>query len=87
MRTRRRYKVGYALACGNTFNAHHGNGEEAEAFYFLSFAQAFAELVRTELARRYNTFKVFVTDLDNEEAGDLSNCDADEYEERYAHST
>jgi hypothetical protein len=86
VRIKRRYKIGYALACGNTFPARHGNGEEAEAFYFLHFAQAFAEIVRIELALSYNTFCVFVTDLDNEEAGDLSSVDADEYEERYAQS-
>lgn len=67
----RRYKVGYALACGNTFDAPR------LPFYTLRMAERYADWWRARLSRRYPTNAVYVTDLDNEERGDVYGTDDD----------
>lgn len=62
---RRRYKVGYALACGNTWDT------ERLPFFRLSMAEKYADWIRAYLAERWPSYAVFITDLENEEAGDV----------------
>jgi hypothetical protein len=68
---RRRYKVGYALACGNTF-------ETARLpFFRLTMAEKYADWTRDRLDKHYHTFAVFITDLENEERGDVYGTEED----------
>ena len=67
----RRYKVGYALADGNTYRT------EREPFFRLSMAEKYADYTRKELERYYHTFAVFITDLQNEERGDVYGTEED----------
>lgn len=61
----RRYRVGYALACGNTFSTPR------LPFFRLRMAERYADWWRAYLQRYYHTFAVFITDLDDEERGDV----------------
>jgi hypothetical protein len=64
-RTKRRYRVGYALADGNTYET------KRRPFFRLTMAEKYAEWIQKDLERQYHTYAVFVTDLDNEERGDV----------------
>lgn len=70
---KRRYQVGYAMRCGNTWN-------DGEPYSTLSLAQDYVEYKQ----QRHNARTYFITDLDDPERGDLMGVDAEEYEERYA---
>jgi hypothetical protein len=61
----RRYRVGYALACGNTFETAQ------RPFFTLSMAERWADREYDRLSRHYHTFAVFVTDLEDPERGDV----------------
>ncbi len=66
---RRRYKVGYALACGNTFDT------KLPAFFTLRMAEKYADHTRAGLSRYYHTFAVFITDDNDPERGDVYGTD------------
>lgn len=61
----RRYKVGYALADGNTYRT------ERLPFFRLSMAEKYADWMHAYLGKRWRTYVVFITDLENEERGDV----------------
>lgn len=69
---RRRYKVGFALADGNTY------ATERLPFYRLTIAEKYADWCRGWLAKRWHTYAVFITDLENEEAGDVYGTEEEE---------
>jgi hypothetical protein len=68
---RRRYNVGYALADGNTYSTGR------LPFYRLSMAEKYADWVRVLLTKRWHTCAVFITDLDNEERGNVYGTEED----------
>jgi len=61
----RRYKVGYALADGNTYEV------PMQPFFRLSMAEKYADFTRDYCKGRWHTYCVFITDLENEERGDV----------------
>lgn len=61
----RRYRVGYALADGNTYESPF------PPFFKLSMAERYADWFRKRLTRRWPTNAVFVTDLEDPERGDV----------------
>ncbi len=61
----RRYRVGYALACGNTFDTPR------LPFFSLSMAEKYVDWYRAYLNRFYHTFAVYITDENDPERGDV----------------